>query len=110
MTRAWQVSGAALLVRVRVTPNASREGFEGVWRDADARPYLAIRVRAVPEKGRANKAVVALLAKQLGAAKSSLKVVRGETDRLKTVGMDNGAHLADALEAEFGADHDGGAA
>ena len=58
-----------------------------------------MRVRAVPEKGKANKAVENLLARYFGVAKSSLSVVKGATDRVKTIRMENGAHLIDALRA-----------
>ncbi|TKW60532.1 MAG: DUF167 domain-containing protein [Blastochloris viridis] len=42
-----------------------------------------VYVTAVPEDGKATKAVVALLAKHLGIAKSRLELVRGETARDK---------------------------
>ena len=85
-----------------MTPNASRDAVESVGNDADGRPFLRIRVTAVPEKGKANKAVVALLSKTLGAAKSSFEVVKGETDRVKTLHITGGAHLADRLSSAFG--------
>lgn len=37
---------------VRVTPNASADRIEDLAYDADGRPSLKVRVRAVPEKGR----------------------------------------------------------
>jgi uncharacterized protein YggU (UPF0235/DUF167 family) len=40
-------------------------------------------VRAAPEHGEANKALEALLAKAVGAPKSSVSVVRGQTARVK---------------------------
>lgn len=42
-----------------------------------------VYVTAVPEDGKATKAVIALLAKHLGIAKSRLELVRGETARDK---------------------------
>jgi uncharacterized protein YggU (UPF0235/DUF167 family) len=44
-----------------------------------------MRVKAVPDKGRANAAVIALLAKALGVPKSAVRLVSGDTARLKTV-------------------------
>lgn len=64
-------------LRVRVTPRASRNEVrldEGVIR---------VLVTTVPEDGRANEAVVALLAKALGVAKSRLDLRRGATARDK---------------------------
>lgn len=46
---------------------------------------LRLRVAAVPDKGKANAAVIALLAKALGVPKSAIAVTSGETARLKTV-------------------------
>lgn len=80
-----ETDGTGLLLPVRLTPNASRDAIEG-WREtADGERHLAVRVRAVPEKGKANKALIALLAKQLGLPKRDVDVIRGTTSRLKTV-------------------------
>lgn len=98
----WKVDGEDLVLRVRATPNASRDAVEGAEADADGRPYLRVRVRAVPEKGKANKAVAALLAKAWGVPKSSVSVVKGETDRVKTLQITGGAHLASRLQLDFG--------
>lgn len=74
-----------LTFQVRLTPNASKDVIEA-WRAAsDGSVHLAVRVRAVPEKGKANAALVALLAKQLGLPKRDVDVIRGATSRLKTV-------------------------
>jgi uncharacterized protein len=74
-----------LTFQVRLTPNASKDVIEA-WRSAsDGSVHLAVKVRAVPEKGKANAALVALLAKQLGLPKRDVDVIRGATSRLKTV-------------------------
>ena len=89
-------------MRGRVTPNASGDRIEGPDRDADGRAYLRVRVRAVPEKGKANNAVLALLSKAWKCPKSSITVVKGETDRVKTLKIADGVHLAATLEQQFG--------
>ena len=57
---------------------------------------LRLRVAAVPDKGKANAAVVALLAKALDVPKSAIAVTSGETARFKTVRIasDPGALVA----------------
>jgi len=57
---------------------------------------LRLRVAAVPDKGKANAAVVTLLAKALDVPKSAIAVTSGETARLKTVRIagDPGALVA----------------
>ena len=83
-----------MLLRLRVTPNAGRDAIEGFESLADDTEVLRIRVAAVPDKGKANSAVIALLAKRLGLPKSSLTIVSGETSRLKTVRIDGDVDLA----------------
>ena len=46
---------------------------------------VTVRVTAAPERGRANKAVIELLAKKLGVSKTSVTLVRGLTSRDKVV-------------------------
>jgi uncharacterized protein len=61
---------------------------------------LRVRVSAVPDKGKANAAVAALLARALGVPKSAVSVVSGETARLKTIAVTgDGAALAQAVDA-----------
>lgn len=47
--------------------------------------HPSLRVKAVPDKGKANAAAIALLSKTLGVAKSSITLVSGDTARLKTL-------------------------
>ena len=68
---------------MRVTPNGGRDAVEGVETGADGKSCLRLRVRAVPDKGAANRAVIALLAKHTGIAKSAITLLSGETQRQK---------------------------
>ncbi|MDO1584005.1 DUF167 domain-containing protein [Rhizobium oryzicola] len=68
---------------VRLTPNASRDGVDGAEQSADGDIFLKARVTAVPEDGKANKALIQLLAKALRVPKSSISFVSGETARKK---------------------------
>ena len=64
---------------LRVTPGARSEGVE----IADGK--LLIKVRAKPQDGKANDAVIALLALALGTAPSRFDLLRGATSREKLV-------------------------
>ncbi|MEX0954541.1 MAG: DUF167 family protein [Rhizobiaceae bacterium] len=75
--------GIALFVRL--TPRGGGDRIDGVRRVADGREYLAVRVRAAPEKGAANAALEVLLAKSMGMPKSAVSVTAGHTARVKTV-------------------------
>lgn len=70
---------------VRVTPQARSKGVEGVKDDGMGRLRLCIKITEAPEKGKANKAVVALLAKTLRLPKSAFAVTDGQTARNKTL-------------------------
>lgn len=68
---------------LRVTPKASRNAIAGLADTASGGKALKVTVTAVPENGKANEAVVKLLAKAWKLPKSSLSVVAGATDRNK---------------------------
>lgn len=75
--------GADILLAVRLTPKASRQRLGGTWADADGKNWLQASVAAPPDKGRANAALIALLAKALKIARSSILLETGDTNRLK---------------------------
>ena len=66
-------------IQVKVIPNASRTAYEGRLEDGTHK----IRLQAVPEKGKANKALIQFLAKKLSISRSSIDLLSGETARLK---------------------------
>ena len=70
---------------VRLTPRSSHDMVDGLLASADDRRYLAVRVRAVPEKGKANTGLEDLIARWVETSKSSVKVTGGLTSRIKTV-------------------------
>ncbi len=70
---------------VRLTPRSSRDAIDGIGKASDGSTHLAARVRAVPEKGAANAALIKLAATWLGVPKSRVSVASGATSRLKTV-------------------------
>lgn len=75
---------AGRLVELRVTPRARQPGIsEEIGPDGAIR--YRIQVTAPAEGGKANTAVIAMLAKHLGLAKSRITLVRGETGRDKLV-------------------------
>jgi uncharacterized protein (TIGR00251 family) len=67
-------------LRLRVKPGARKNAIVGVHGGA-----LKISVTAPPEKGKANDAVVALLAKALDVPASALVIVAGETSQDKVI-------------------------
>lgn len=72
------------LLRIRVTTKASAERIRIEQRSGEA-PLVRVDVTVVPEKGKANAAILALLARTLGRPRSALAIIQGETAREKTI-------------------------
>lgn len=68
---------------VRLTPSGGRDAIDGIEADANGERHLKVRIRAVPEKGQANKALTALIAKAAGVPKSAVSLLSGDTQRKK---------------------------
>lgn len=67
-------------LRVKVVPGASRDRIAGVLGDA-----LKMQVSAAPERGKANAAVVELIAGALGVSGKVVSVIAGLTQPRKTL-------------------------
>ena len=76
-------------LNIKVVPGAKKNRVVGKYGDA-----IKVQVSAPPEDGKANDAVVELLAKALGVGVRQIAIVRGHTQPRKTVevtGMDQAA-------------------
>ncbi|MDC7676525.1 DUF167 family protein [Asticcacaulis machinosus] len=74
---------------VRLTPKAAHDRIDGWDLDEFGRQILKVRVKAPPIEGRANAALLAFLAKELGLPKSRLTLMSGDTSRYKLVSVDD---------------------
>lgn len=95
----WRQEGEDLLLSIRLTPGAAREDVGGSWTDEKGADWLGARVRAVPEKGRANGALIALLAKVLDWPKSAISLESGDSNRLKRLRIKGGGQALERLSA-----------
>ena len=78
--------------KVRVQSGASRTEVVGFQDDV-----LRLRVTAPPERGKANDAVIALLAEVLGVAKGKVLILRGHSSQDKLVEV-TGASVEEVLQ------------
>jgi uncharacterized protein (TIGR00251 family) len=93
-------AGDGVRVRLRVQPRARRNQIDGLVAEADGGVALKVAVTAPPEDGKANAAVIALLAKAWGRPKSAFAVVAGAADRRKIIHLQGDpARLMQALES-----------
>ena len=88
MNRPWKKFDDHVRLAIRLTPNGGRDAIDGIEPDGKGGMLLKARVTAVPEKGKANKALIALVAKSLGIAKSSVSIASGDTARKKILRID----------------------
>lgn len=103
MNRPYDIAGDEIRLRIRLSPGARKEGLGGIWADEHGKAHLKASVRAVPEKGLANKALIALLAKQTGVAKSLITLESGSTSRSKVLSLPyEAAAIIDRLLQENG--------
>lgn len=82
--RPWRALADGVELRLRVTPGARRTSIDGIETRA-GQPVLRLRVTAPADKGRANEAVIALLAKSLRTPKSAVAITAGQSARDKRV-------------------------
>ena len=82
MTELAHLAQPGAVIAVRVTPRASRNAvvLDGAT--------IRVMVTTVPEDGKANAAVIKLLSKALGVAKSRLVLLRGASARDKLFRID----------------------
>jgi uncharacterized protein (TIGR00251 family) len=71
---------AETILKVYLQPRSSRNEIVGPYRDG-----MKVRVTAAPVEGRANEALLRLLAKEFGVTPSSLEIVRGHRSREKII-------------------------
>lgn len=74
---------------IKLTPKASRNEIKGWAQTPDGKSLLKISVTATPEKGMANAALIQLLAKRLNMPKRAFNIIRGDTERIKIIEIQN---------------------
>jgi uncharacterized protein len=70
-------------VRIRLQPRARANEIAGERHGA-----IVVRVTAPPAEGRANEALVRLVAKRLGVARGRVEIVGGQASRDKVIRVD----------------------
>lgn len=80
----WELS-------VRLTPKASQTKIGEIAQDARGLYYLKVYVTAVPEDSKANRALIALMAKTFHLPKSNFRIISGITDRHKVIWFEGNA-------------------
>lgn len=81
----WRLETGGVALWLRLSPKSARDAVEGVETLSDGRRVLKARVRAAPENGKANAALIELVAGWLRAPKRAISIRSGETARIKQI-------------------------
>lgn len=71
----------SLLLKIKVHPGAKANKMKEIMDDG----VLKIDIKTVPEGGKANVELIKFLARELGVSKNNIKILTGETSRLKKI-------------------------
>ena len=75
--------GADLLVAIRLSPKATIARIAGTFTDSAGQRWMQASVTAPPDKGKANAALISLIAKRFKHPQSTILLETGDTNRLK---------------------------
>ncbi|SCA58173.1 conserved hypothetical protein [Candidatus Terasakiella magnetica] len=82
--------GTDVRLQIRLTPKSKKNAINTIINDAQGQMALKVSVTAVPEKGKANAALIKLLSKEWKLAKSDIEISAGELNRHKTLLLKGG--------------------
>ncbi|NPB06395.1 MAG: DUF167 domain-containing protein [Aquificae bacterium] len=69
-----------MIIKVKVKPRSKSESVKKLGEG-----LYEVRVKAPPEKGKANERLLELLSKHLGVPRSALKILKGLTSKEKLI-------------------------
>jgi uncharacterized protein YggU (UPF0235/DUF167 family) len=72
-------------LQIKAITKASFNRIGDYYIDANGKSWLKIYVTCVPENGKANQAIINLLATELKLPKSSMTIISGKTDSYKII-------------------------
>lgn len=72
-------------IYLKVTPNSAQNEVCGAIEGEFGQTMLRVKIAAVPDDGKANKALIKFLAKYWQIAPSDIEIISGETSRKKVI-------------------------
>ncbi|MBT4917403.1 DUF167 domain-containing protein [Candidatus Peregrinibacteria bacterium] len=72
-------------LRVKVVPKSSKNEIAEIFTDEEGEKTIKIKIKAVPEKGKANAELIKFLSKETGVSKSQITILNGHTSALKLI-------------------------
>lgn len=93
---AWAMRDDGIVLAVRVTPRGGRDVLLAGTAD-----HCAARLAAAPVDGKANAALLALVADHFGVAKRAVTLIAGDTARLKRLHVAGDPHALAKIAASL---------
>lgn len=72
-------------LRIKVIPKSSKSEIVEIMKDGEGEETIKIRIKAVPEKGKANEELIKFLSKELKLPRENFKILSGKTEQLKLI-------------------------
>ena len=72
-------------LRIKVIPKSNKNEIIETFTDADGEKTIKIRIKATPEKGKANAELIKFLSKEWGVPRALISIVSGKSERLKLI-------------------------
>lgn len=72
-------------LRIKVIPKSAKTEIVDIMEDTEHGKTIKIRLKAVPEKGKANAELIRFLSKELGISSDQISIISGKTDRIKLI-------------------------
>ncbi len=79
-------------LRIKVIPKSPKSEIAEIMTDESDEQTIKIRIKAAPEKGKANAELIKFLSKELNIPKSNISIISGKTDKLKLIKISNGSN------------------
>lgn len=78
-------------LRIKVIPKSPKNEITEIMIDESGEQTIKIRIKAAPEKGKANAELIKFLSKELNIPKTNISIISGKTDKLKLIKISNGS-------------------
>lgn len=75
-------------LRVKVLPKSPKSELTEILTDSDGEKTYKIRIKAAPEKGKANAELIRFLCNHFSVPKEGIKILSGKTEQLKLIKID----------------------
>lgn len=72
-------------LRIKVIPKSPKNEVTEIMEDSEGEQIIKIRIKAVPEKGKANAELIKFLSKELLVPKENISIISGKSEHTKLI-------------------------